>query len=66
LPETAGLLQFISFSTSYRELDSAVRPLMRRIGAAESTRFTAKVFSFSLRVPFVLALIISPYRQRQP
>src|SRR5437870_637226 len=32
LPETAGLLQFISFSTSYRELDSALRPLMRRIG----------------------------------
>ena len=25
LPETAGLLQFISFSTSYPELDSAVR-----------------------------------------
>ena len=24
LPETAGLLQFISFSTSYPELDSAV------------------------------------------
>src|SRR5881397_3466226 len=45
LPETAGLLQFISFSTSYPELDSAVRPLMRRIGAAESTRFTGDVDS---------------------
>ena len=40
LPETAGLLQFISFSTSYPELDSAVRALMRRIGVAESTRLT--------------------------
>ena len=43
LPETAGLLQFISFSTSYPELDSAVRPLMRTIGAAESSRFTGDV-----------------------
>src|SRR4051794_23767702 len=32
LPETAELLQFISFSTSYPELDSALRPLMRGIG----------------------------------
>jgi hypothetical protein len=32
LPETAGLPPFISFSTSYPELDSAVRCPMRRIG----------------------------------
>jgi hypothetical protein len=42
LPETAGLLQFISFSTSYPEPDSA-GALMRRIGAAESTRLTGDV-----------------------
>jgi hypothetical protein len=32
LPGTAGLPPFISFSTSYRERDSAVRRPMRRIG----------------------------------
>ena len=32
LPGTAGLPPFISFSTSYPELDSAVRRPMRRIG----------------------------------
>src|SRR5260370_20338360 len=32
LPATAGLPPFISFSTSYPELDSAVRRPMRRIG----------------------------------
>jgi hypothetical protein len=31
-PGTAGLPPFISFSTSYPELDSAVRRPMRRIG----------------------------------
>ena len=33
LPATAGLPPFISFSTSYSELDSAVRRPMRRIGS---------------------------------
>jgi hypothetical protein len=37
LPRTAGLLPFISFSTSYRELDSAVRRTMRRIGNGSSS-----------------------------
>jgi hypothetical protein len=32
LPRTAGLPLFISFSTSYRELNSAMRRLTRRIG----------------------------------
>jgi hypothetical protein len=32
LPGTAGLPPFISFSTSYPELDSAVRRTMGRIG----------------------------------
>jgi hypothetical protein len=31
LPKTAGFPPFISFSTSYRELDSALRRPMRRI-----------------------------------
>ena len=34
LPGRAGLPPFISFSTSYPELDSAVRRPMRRIGIA--------------------------------
>src|SRR3984893_3349578 len=36
LPGTAGLPPFIFFSTSYPELDSAVRRPMRRIGNAGS------------------------------
>src|SRR6266849_3401041 len=36
-PGTAGLPPFISFSTSYRELDSAVRRPMRRIGKRRET-----------------------------
>ena len=43
LPETAGLLQFISFSTSYPELDLPCGSLMRGIGAAESTRLTGDI-----------------------
>src|SRR4029077_3868977 len=37
LPGTAGLPPVISFSTSYRELDSAVRRTMRRIGNGSSS-----------------------------
>jgi hypothetical protein len=37
LPRKAGLPPFISFSTSYRELDSAVRRTMRRIGNGSSS-----------------------------
>src|SRR5467141_1366213 len=37
LPRTAGLPPFISFSTSYRDLDSAVRRTMRRIGNGSSS-----------------------------
>jgi hypothetical protein len=36
---TAGLPPFISFSTSYRELDSAVRRPMRRIGKRREEYF---------------------------
>ena len=36
LPGTAGLPPFISFSTSYPELDSAVRRPMRSIGNGRS------------------------------
>jgi hypothetical protein len=39
LPGTAGLPPFISFSTSYRELDSAVRRLMLRIGKRREEYF---------------------------
>src|SRR6267142_85043 len=38
-PGTAGLPPFISFSTSYRELDSAVRHPMRRIGKRREQYF---------------------------
>jgi hypothetical protein len=38
LPNTAGLPPFISFSTSYPELNSAVRRPMRRIGNGEVGR----------------------------
>src|ERR1700730_11263177 len=38
-PGTAGLPPFISFSTSYRELDSAVRRPMRRIGKRREQYF---------------------------
>src|SRR6266852_2898009 len=40
LPRAAGLPPFISFSTSYRELDSAVRRPMRRIGKRREQYFT--------------------------
>src|SRR3989441_10411890 len=39
LPGTAGSLPFISFSTSYRELDSAVRRPMLRIGKRREEYF---------------------------
>src|SRR5712692_6322105 len=39
LPGTAGLPQFIFFSTSYRELDSAVRRPMLRIGKRREEYF---------------------------
>ncbi len=39
LYETAGLPPCISFSTSYRELDSAVRRPMRRIGKRREEYF---------------------------
>src|SRR6267378_8370352 len=39
LPGTAGSPPFISFSTSYRELDSAVRRPMRRIGKRREEYF---------------------------
>src|SRR5713226_3073457 len=39
LPGTAGLPPFISFSTSYRELDSAVRRPMLRIGKRREEYF---------------------------
>src|SRR5205809_6697762 len=38
-PGTAGLPPCISFSTSYRELDSAVRRPMRRIGKRREEYF---------------------------
>src|SRR5260370_16340511 len=39
LRRTAGSPPFISFSTSYHELDSAVRPPMRRIGKRREEYF---------------------------
>jgi hypothetical protein len=39
LPVTGGLPLSISFSTSYRELDSAVRRPMRRIGKRREEYF---------------------------
>src|SRR5258707_13223860 len=39
LRRTAGSLPCISFSTSYHELDSAVRPPMRRIGKRRGEYF---------------------------
>src|SRR5713101_5965004 len=39
LPKAAGLPPFISFSTSYRELDSAVRRPMLRIGKRREEYF---------------------------
>jgi hypothetical protein len=39
LPGTVGLPPFISFSTSYPELDSAVRRPMRRIGKRREEYF---------------------------
>src|SRR5438309_5965268 len=46
LPGTAGLPPFISFSTSYPELESAVRRPMRRIGNGEEYLVVAGVPRF--------------------
>src|SRR5258705_3114304 len=48
LPGTAGLPPFISFSTSYRELDSAVRPPMLRIGKRREEYFAVAQAAFLL------------------